>query len=79
MYLLIRSNWDKRVEKVKRATVDNYEEQTQDSPVEDDASDDDNNTQSNSDGDRILAATDQKFELAHTGELTQHQNSTKAC
>jgi hypothetical protein len=72
MYLLIRSNWNKRVEKVKRATVHDYEEQTQDSPVEDDASIENNNTESNSDGDRLPAATDQNFnlELANSGELT---------
>ena len=79
MYLLIRSNWNKRVEKVKRATVEDYEDY-QDGPVEvlmvEKASSDkmSSNTQSLSDDeeyeDRLPTPIGEKFEHTPTGELT---------
>lgn len=70
MYLLIRSNWDKRVEKVKRATVKDYEEY-QDSPVRGSPIEVLMKERTSSDGgDSLPTIIAEQIELTPTGVLT---------
>lgn len=68
LYLLIRSNWTKRIEKVKRATVKEYEESPVEVLVVDNSSD--KSRGSGQHGDRVLVDSAEKFELSSTGEIT---------